>query len=527
MNCLIAMLTADFLERSRRSSFLVTVCLVIYLGYAVNAGTVLIKLGEYRGLHNSAWVGSLMAVVVTFFLGLGGFFLVKDTIQRDEQTGVGQILAATPITRAQYLLGKWLSNFLVLGSLVGILALAAVILQLLSREAPALDAWALFAPLLFLALPMMALTAAFAVFFETVTWLKGGFGNLVYFGLFIALLYAGTENLDVVGLNLVGAGMRAAAHAAFPDYDGKVVLSMVSDKPLQTFLWNGLDWTPGLIAQRLALAASAAGVALSGSLFFRRFENTRADHAAQPRRAWFRRKETEADALLEEESNLPESSFASTRLLPLAHGEQFHGNFGRLVRLETALLVKGLRWYWLAGAAAIGLGCVICPAPYRPFGLMLAAVWPVLVWAKMGAREARWNTGPLLYAAPRVVPRLTLSAWLSGVLVTALLLGGAPLGQMLAGETVQVGPWVLSVLFIPSLALVLGTWTGSSKPFQVIYPLLWYLGPMNPQNSLAELDYLGIHAMAPGSADPLAFAGVIALLVLAALLGRRRQAAPR
>src|SRR5512138_1032875 len=98
---LTAMLKADFLERTRRTSFWITLLLVLYLGYAVNSGQVLIKLDEYRGVYNSAWVGSLMAVVITFILGLAGFFLVKNSLERDEQTGVGQILAATPLTRPQ------------------------------------------------------------------------------------------------------------------------------------------------------------------------------------------------------------------------------------------------------------------------------------------------------------------------------------------------------------------------------------------------------------------------------------------
>ena len=46
---LFPMLKADFLERTRRSSFLVTVCLIIYMGYAVNTGQILIKLDTYRG----------------------------------------------------------------------------------------------------------------------------------------------------------------------------------------------------------------------------------------------------------------------------------------------------------------------------------------------------------------------------------------------------------------------------------------------------------------------------------------------
>jgi ABC-type transport system involved in multi-copper enzyme maturation permease subunit len=134
ISILFSIVKADFLERTRRSSFLVTLCMIVYLGYAVNSGQILIKLGVYRGVYNSAWVGSLMAIVVTFFLGLTGFFLVKNTIERDEHSGVGQILAATSLTRPQYMLGKWLSNFAVLASLVVILALAAILMQVIQRE---------------------------------------------------------------------------------------------------------------------------------------------------------------------------------------------------------------------------------------------------------------------------------------------------------------------------------------------------------------------------------------------------------
>ncbi len=124
----------------------------MYIGYAVNTGQILIKLGDYRGVYNSAWVGSLMAIVITFFLGLIGFFLVKNTIERDERTGVGQIIATTSLTRPQYLLGKWLSNFAVLTTLVAILAFAAIFMQLIHGEDAQVQPWPLIAPFLFIAL---------------------------------------------------------------------------------------------------------------------------------------------------------------------------------------------------------------------------------------------------------------------------------------------------------------------------------------------------------------------------------------
>ena len=126
-----------------------------------------------------------MTVLVTnTFLGLFGFYLVNDCIERDIRTGVGQIIATTPVSRAAYLVGKWISNFVVLFVLVLILAAAAAVMVLLKREA-ALDLGALLMPFLAVALPYMALIAALAVVFETVPWLRGAVGNVIYFFLWI------------------------------------------------------------------------------------------------------------------------------------------------------------------------------------------------------------------------------------------------------------------------------------------------------------------------------------------------------
>jgi hypothetical protein len=59
-------------------------------------------------------------------------------------------------------------------------------------------------------------------------------------------------------------------------------------------------------------------------------------------------------------------------------------------------------------------------------------------------------------------------------------------------------------------------WSGTSKLFEVIYVLLWYIGPMN---RVPPLDYAG----ASGDSRPAVF--LIAALVLAvlAVVGRWRQ----
>jgi hypothetical protein len=108
-------------------------------------------------------------------------------------------------------------------------------------------------------------------------------------------------------------------------------------------------------------------------------------------------------------------------------------------------------------------------------------------------------------------------------MLTAVMTSGVLLGRLFFGEPAALLAWGLSIFFIPTLALTLGIWSDSSKVFEVVYPILWYLGPMNPQNGLTLLDYLGIHSQAPVNTSPLAAAAVIFLLMGAALLGLKRK----
>jgi hypothetical protein len=109
-----ALALADFRERTRRYSFLATLLFAVYLGYAAARGQISLRLGEYRGLYTSAWVGAMMSLIKTTFLSVVGFYIVKNALARDHQTEVGEILASTPLSRIAYLLGKFVSNFAVL-----------------------------------------------------------------------------------------------------------------------------------------------------------------------------------------------------------------------------------------------------------------------------------------------------------------------------------------------------------------------------------------------------------------------------
>jgi len=118
-----------------------------------------------------------MAILISPFLSLAGFYLVKNAIDRDLQTGVGQILATTPLSKPLYTFGKTISNFAVLAVMVAIMGLAAAVMQFVRKEDLNLQIGPLITPLILISLPVMFVVAGLAVLFEAIPRLRGGLGN--------------------------------------------------------------------------------------------------------------------------------------------------------------------------------------------------------------------------------------------------------------------------------------------------------------------------------------------------------------
>src|SRR5512143_1221941 len=226
------LMRADLYERARRYSFLITLGFVVLAAYLYvppqEAHYQTLGLGGYRGVYNSAWIGASVAVLSAALLSLPAFYLVKNAVERDERTRVGQIIATTPLSKPLYTLGKAFSNFVFLAVMVGVIALAAAGMQLIRGESFRLDPWALLSPFVFCVLPAMAMIAAIAILFETIAWLRGTLGNVVYFFLWLGVLTASAAIIptdphriaapvnDVWGMSVILSGMIRDTAATFP-----------------------------------------------------------------------------------------------------------------------------------------------------------------------------------------------------------------------------------------------------------------------------------------------------------------------
>jgi hypothetical protein len=97
--------------------------------------------------------------------------------------------------------------------------------------------------------------------------------------------------------------------------------------------------------------------------------------------------------------------------------------------------------------------------------------------------------------------------------------GGLALHLLFARDLYALTAWLVAALFIPALALALGTVSQSRKPFEALYTVAWYVGPLH---HIPRADFM---ATTPASSTPLLFLTATAALLIAACLFRKAQLA--
>jgi hypothetical protein len=553
LNILYHIVRADFYERFRRYNVLIVIGLTIFLTTLYlppqGVGRLSFNVGGYRGIYNSAWVGATVTILTVIFISLPGFYLVKNAISRDEQTGVGQIIATTSLSKFQYIFGKVISNWVFLAATAGVAMLSAVGIQLIRGEILKISLSGYLLPYFLLTLPMMALVAAVAVLFESIRWLRGGFGNVVFFFLFLmgywmmaALTFVtlptttGTGGLSIplipepTGALEIFRSISAEGLELIPDYQGGLDLGNPFQVygPVNTFVWNGILWRVPSILGRLLWVGIAIGIASLAATFFDRFD---------PSNRVIRVRNKDTRSLIKVDSQLAQPSsrtLTSIGLSTTASRGSRMSVFLHIVGSELHLILKGQRWWWYVVALGLILVALILPAAHsRQIVLPFVCVWPLLIWSQLGNREIQNHTYQLVFSAPFPLKRQLFATWTAGLILTLIASSGVIVRLTLAGDWSVILSVVVTAAFIPAMALALGTWSGGSKLFEVVYLLLWTLGPMNQMmaalgfplvaNQFLTFDYIGSSDVAISEGIPLYYAVFTILLLVLALIGRRRQ----
>ena len=137
-------------------------------------------------------------------------------------------------------------------------AVVGIPIQYFAGESSQFDLLVFLSPFFFIALPMLALTAAFAVLFEYIGFLCGGFGNIVYFFFFgfvitLACRWGRTIQRSTQSASVFSAIVWVKPRKPFfPTIAGASLLGSTGAPIMGTFPWAGVDLAEfGIIATRL------------------------------------------------------------------------------------------------------------------------------------------------------------------------------------------------------------------------------------------------------------------------------------
>jgi hypothetical protein len=141
--------------------------------------------------------------------------------------------------------------------------------------------------------------------------------------------------------------------------------------------------------------------------------------------------------------------------------------------------------------------------------LAVAWLWPVLIWSRVGTQQYEHELNPIVASTPAPLRRL-LAGWTAATLVTAVV-GIGPLIRLAAiGDNASVAAWASGAVFIPTLALALGSVSRSQRTFQAVHLQLWIIVFTGERH----LDFMGaqrVHGEPAGPA-PAVVLGVTAAL---------------
>jgi len=489
MNYSFTLIKADYLQRTRSYSFLITLAITIYAAYSfvppTNAAYTTLSVPGYRGAFNSAWVGYVSATMTAGMLSFYGFLLVNSGIKKDIETEVGLIIATTPITNFGYLLIKLFSNFLVLLTIAGItFAVSMVMFWVRGSGYPFIFADFIIPYLLF-ALPALFLVAGLAVVGEVFLRKRSILQFIIYFFLCGALM-AGisspkpgipTAVFDPFGLSLVTGSIKTQINAEFHENIKQVSFGFIfgNHKSFRTFEWNGVNWTAIFIISRLAWIAFSLALVYLSSFFFHRFDFNQS--LSKKKKALTSDQQTRL-------TDIKPAVIHTGPLPPVVT------DYGILPFIKTELLLlirKGAKWFWLV-TAGVWVAMLFTPLEIA-HTYLLPIIWFLQVTrlSELVTKERTNRLHYFTYSSYKPLLRMLPAQILAGVLL-AVALALPLIGRYLIGVNFYA---VLNILcgaiFIVVLAVCLGIVSGGKKLFEVIFFMLTYA----VIQKIPAIDYLG------------------------------------
>ncbi len=483
MSHFITLIKSNLIKQTRHYSFFLIIGIGIFLGFLcvpdTSAGYEIFYLGGVRGIYNSPWLGVLGSVLPVILLWLPGFYLLRSQITEDKERKVGHMIAASPISKTRYIYGKFLSNFSVLMTLQLMFLAALMVMQLVRQESISLSLKHYIMPMIYVTVPYILVLSALTILFDVVPLLKGACGNTIIFVIWIGLSSVSVASpgnyFDLFGMGVLLHAMLEGAKLYFPHLPDAASFGYYkANTDLPTFTWSGMQWDKDFLSSRLIWVIAALLIVQVSVIIFNRFK--------EPSCA----KKSKRNSVSIDKNTIIQRFEATRVLSPIRKKGRI--NLLQLVRGELKNMLTGHSIWWYLSVLT-----VMAFTPFVTSGealkwISLSMMLPMSIWSQMGNMEKTCGTSDMIASSCSAYSKW-LATWLAGVIVALLLSLGMFTRMVILYECNYLIPWLAGMIFLPTLALVLGSVSSNRRLFEAVFIALMYFGPIN---NMWRFDFMGL-----------------------------------
>ena len=495
--------------RSRRWTSLLAVFLMAAMCWNIisdpASGHAMIVIDHARVLYTSSALAlgssSLLSMIMLFV----GFFLVRGRVADDIRTGIGSLIAASPVSNAVFLSSRWIGGVLYFMLLIFAGMLSVIALQMVRGE-PGIDFWIYLQTYSLVFIPLAFYVVSLALLFDSVPFLMGKLGDLLFFILWIAQLSLITKVMEL------GRGESSAWFifdfcglvTTIANLQGQLGTKNFSlggsnfDPALAPLVLSASLWSTKLVVLRVATAVFALLPLLLAFPLFHRFSPDRVKQSQS------RKRRTPIEML--NQWSRPLARLAQ----PLMRMANRMPNFFGQVVADAALALISAPVFILCLLVLNGFAVLMDAKDLFSVLPFIVMTWGVLI-VDISTRDFQAGIESMTAAVSGGVERRYLRQ-LSACLLLALMFGGVAMLRLLSADGFVVLMLCVGFVAASAMACAAGRITRTPRPF--LSAFLFWLYVASQAKSIPMVDLFGFNRAATQSTLILMAEIAVASLIL-------------
>lgn len=451
---------ADFKERTRRFSFLVLCVLAVLAAFLfvpnpdAEMTSIAVDVQHFSQTTNWTWIPMATALCTGVLLPVTGFFYLRNSLILDRKTGIVDLVYTSPVSRVTYLIGKYLSNLLILLCMLLVVTLTSfcmTILQFPSKEISAVHCFSYFLCII----PGIFLCVALALMIEAVPLFRSRIGvwmaGIVYFVVYvvcISSLFDDSQGIivrlfdmpgflwlkDSIDQSVYNITGKPAQVAMFVYEDG-----MINNQKLPELFFVPLSFMSDRLFEKIGMIVLGIVLCATASVLMPRYENTR-------------------------------------NIISISEKPHRKTNGHGLFITEFILTFRSCSVIWFIVMFVLWLSMFFADIKTAQEMLwVLSIAWSCVLFSEYGCREKKHNLNTLIPTLFHAYSYQLLIRFRVGGIVSLLVSAPIILRTAFIGEFSGVVAGIIFALFIPALSIFLGQISGSERMFEIIFLIICYV----------------------------------------------------